>query len=109
MEIYTYYFPNAEGQVCTGPVKGAGRIWVYGDFTPPNYPSPTVVRVGDAGIKVWMVGQWLDLSGDDEAELARRYGDILKPEDIEAARWYRDKYREEIDERIREESRAISG
>jgi hypothetical protein len=56
-----------------------------------------------------MANQWLDLARGDEEELRRRYGDMLTHEDIEAARWYREQYRDMIDERIREESRAISG
>lgn len=107
--VYTYYFPNSEGEVRAGPLRGEGRAWVPGEYAHPDYPSPVMVRVGDAGVKIWMVSQWLDLSHDDEDELHRRYGVTLTHKDIEAARWYREQYREMIDERIREESRAISG
>jgi len=108
-EVYTYFYPNERGEVIEGPLRGHGRVWVFGRYAHPDYPSPLSVRVGDAGVKVWMVSQWLDLSRDDEADLKRRYGDMLTHEDIEATRWYRSLYRDEIDERIREESRAISG
>jgi hypothetical protein len=110
-ETYTYYYPNPEGEVRQGPLQGEGRAWVPGEYRHPDYPSPLTVRVGEAGVKVWMLSQWLDLTHDDEAELQRRYGVHLRltHRDIEAARWYREQYREMIDERIREESRAISG
>lgn len=108
-EIFTYYYPNSEGEVSEGPLHGKGRAWVPGEYRHPDYPSPLIVRVGQAGVKVWMANQWLDLTRGDEHELRRRYGDILTHEDLEAARWYREQYRDMIDERIREESRAISG
>jgi hypothetical protein len=108
-DVFTYYYPNTQGEVVIGGLRGRGRIWVPGAFKHPDYPSPLIALVGDAGVKVWMANQWLDLARGDEEELRRRYGDMLTHEDIEAARWYREQYRDMIDERIREESRAISG
>jgi hypothetical protein len=65
--------------------------------------------VGEAGVKVRMANQWLDANSQSIDELRRRYGDILTPEDVDAARRDREEHRDEIDERIREESRALSG
>lgn len=108
---YTVYTPQEpEGHVVEdAPLQAHGKAWTRGTYTHPAYPSPLNVRVGDAGIKVWMVIQWLNLCDNDFDELRRRYGEVLEQEDVDAARWYYEKHREYIDQRLREEAEAAIG
>jgi uncharacterized protein (DUF433 family) len=105
-QTYTCYTPDEpQGRVIEdAPLAGHGRAWTLGKYRHPVYPSPLNVRVGDAGIKVWMVIYWLQLCNDDYDELVRRYGHILTPEDIEVARWFYKNNRSEISDRIKDEA-----
>ena len=109
-QTYTYYYPDGRVEIVEdAPLSGRGKAWVLGSYQHPVYPSPLNVRVGDGGIKVWMVIQWLNLCDNDFDELRRRFGDILELEDVDAAKWYYERYREWIDQRLREEEEAAIG
>ena len=107
-QTYTYYTPEEPtGRVVKdAELKGTGRAWTLGEYGHPVYPSPLNVRVGNAGIKVWMVIYWLQLCNESYDELVRRYGHVLEPDDIDAARWFYERYKPEIDERLEEEERS---
>jgi uncharacterized protein (DUF433 family) len=81
-------------------------VYVRGAYTPPDFPSPLNVRVGKTAIKVWMVIHWLRLSDEDPSTLRARFASYLSDDDIEAARWFYEQNRDEIDRRIREEMEA---
>jgi uncharacterized protein (DUF433 family) len=102
-EIFTYYSRNHEPEIRSGPLHGKGKAWVRGPYRPPDYPSPLNVRVGSAGIKVWMVIQWLRLCDWDEKELLERYGEVLTRGDVEAARWFYEDNKDVIDRRVAED------
>ena len=103
-QTYTYYYPDGKVEIVKdAPLAGRGKAWVLGAYKPPDYPSPLNVRVGDAGIKVWMVINWLKLCSADRQLLLERYGQVLEPEDIDAAVWYYRENEEAIDRRIAEE------
>lgn len=78
-----------------------------GRYAAPDLPSPLDVRVGKAGIKVWMVIQWLKLSDNDVESLLRGYGGVLTREDVESALWFYEGSREIIDRRIQEEMQPV--
>lgn len=104
-QTYTYYdADHPHGKVVQGaPLAGRGKAWTLGSYVHPVYPSPSNVRVGNAGIKVWMVIDWLQRCGDDQEELLARYGHVLEPRDVDAALWYYQENREAIDREIAEE------
>ncbi len=104
-QTYTYYSPDhPQGKVIKDErLAGRGRAWVLGSYKHPVYPSPLNVRVGNAGIKVWMVINWLQLCNGDRQLLLERYGQVLEPGDIAAAVWYYHENQEAIDQRIAEE------
>jgi uncharacterized protein (DUF433 family) len=102
-EVFTYYSPDREPEIRPGPLDGKGKAWVRGTYKPPDYPSPLNVRVGDAGIKVWMVIEWLRLCDLDEEVLLGRYGQILTKDDAKAARWFYEDNRDIIDRRVAED------
>lgn len=108
-QTYTYYTPGEPtGRVVRdAELQGKGRTWILGEYGHPVYPSPLNVRVGDAGIKVWMVIQWLQLADGNVEELLQHYPDVLTPEDVAAAQWYYTRYQDEIDQRLAEEAEAI--
>ena len=110
-QTYTYYSPDRpQGEVFEdAPLAGRGKAWTLGAYKHPTYPSPANVRVGDAGIKVWMVILWLQLSDNSVDILRERYGQVLTPEDIDAAKWYYENHKEWIDHRLREEEEAEIG
>ena len=110
-QTYTYYSPtHPEGEaVADAPLAGRGKAWTLGAYKHPTYPSPENVRVGDAGIKVWMVILWLQLSDNSVDTLRERYSQVLAPEDIDAAKWYYENQKEWIDHRLREEEEAEIG
>ena len=110
-QTYTYYSPDyPTGKVIENEeLRGHGKAWVLGSYKHPVYPSPLNVRVGDAGIKVWMVMLWLRLCDGDFDEVRRRYGDILQRKDVDAAEWFYENHREWIDHRLREEEEAAFG
>lgn len=104
----TYYTPDEPtGRIVRDArLAGHGKAWTLGAYEHPTYPSPFNVRVGDAGIKVWMVILWLKLSDDDFNELVRRFGNALEPEDVETARWFYESNKQAIDQKLREEEEA---
>ncbi len=101
-QTYTYYSPEEPtGRVVkNAPLAGRGKAWTLGDYKHPVYPSPLNVLVGDAGIHVWFVVQWLRQLGGDKQALLARYGQVLRPEDVDVALWFYDRYREEIDQKL---------
>ena len=104
-QTYTYYYRDGGVKIVEdAPLTGQGKAWVLGAYRPPVYPSALNVRVGDAGIKVWMVIKWLKLCDEDVKALLERYGEALTPEDVEAARWYYKENKELIDRELREET-----
>jgi uncharacterized protein (DUF433 family) len=107
-QTYTYYYPDGSVKIVEdAPLAGRGKAWVLGAYNPPVYPSPLNVRVGDAGIKVWMVINWLRLCDEDVDTLLKHYGQVLQREDVEAAKWYYQQDRETIDRRLREEAEGV--
>jgi len=106
-ETYTYYTPDTpEGHaVEDSPLKGRGKAWVRGSYRHPVYPSPLDVRVGDAGIKAWMVLNWLKECNENMDELLKRYGHVLTSEDVAAARWYYEQNSDLIERELSEEAR----
>ena len=107
-QAITYYSPDEpSGKVIEGaPLAARGKVWTLGSYKHPTYPSPLNVRVGDAGIKVWMVIELLQAHGESVDDLARRYGDTLTREDIEAAMWYYRENKEMIERKLKEEEGA---
>lgn len=105
-QTYTYYTrEHPEGFVVVDePLAGHAKAWTLGAYKHPTYPSPANVRVGNAGIKVWMVIQWLKLSGGRVDEVRQRYAGMLEPEDIAAAKWYYARHKDWIDQRLKEEA-----
>lgn len=83
-----------------------GRVWVDDEYADPVYPSPLSMRVGEAGIKVWMVIAWLRSHGDNREAVLERYGEALKPEDVDAAIEYYEANRTAIDRKLAEETPA---
>ena len=107
-QTYTYYYPDGKVEIVEdAPLAGRGKAWVVGVYNPPVYPSPLNVRVGDAGIKVWMVINWLRLCDEDVDTLLKHYGQVLQREDVEAAKWYYQQDRETIDRRLSEEAEGV--
>ncbi len=108
-QTYTYYTPEApHGEIMVDDtLHGRGRVWTLGAYKHPTYPSPANVRVGDAGIKVWMIVQWLRLCDDDIDVLLRRYPDTVTREDVEVTLWYYERYKDWIDQRLKEEAEAL--
>jgi uncharacterized protein (DUF433 family) len=104
-QTYTYYYPDGQIKIVQdAPLAGRGKAWVLGAYRPPVYPSPLNVRVGDAGIKVWMVINWLKLCDGNVARLLQAYGQVLEREDVEAARWYYEENRDLIDREISDQT-----
>ena len=105
-QTYTYYHRDyPEGRVFENEeLAGDGKAWTLGSYKHPTYPSPLNVRVGKAGIKVWMVIQWLRLCDDDVDTLLERYPKTVTRDDVEAARWYYEEHKDWIDRRLMEEA-----
>ena len=103
-QTYTYYTPEEPtGRVVKdAELQGKGRAWTLGEYGHPVYPSPLNVRVGDAGIRVWTVMQWLKSSRDDVEATLREYGQVLQREDIEAARWFYERFKDEFEQELSE-------
>lgn len=101
-QTYTYYTPDSpQGIVIEdSPLQGRGKAWTLGAYTHPVYPSPLNVRIGDAGLHVWVVISWLRQSDGDADDVLARHGDVLGREDLDVALWFYDKYKDEIDERL---------
>lgn len=107
-QTYTYYspeHPQGEG-VENAPLAGHGKAWTLGAYRHPTYPSPLNVRVGDAGIKIWMAIEWLHRMNDDKERVLENYGHVLELADIEAAIWHYNKNKEAIDQKITEEAES---
>lgn len=108
-DVFTLYFPDGRSEVVDGTVPRIGTVWTRGEYRHPTYPSVLNARVGEAGIKVWMVIEWWEFAGRDEQRLLEQYGTILTREDVLAALWYYEQNtytKSEIDRRIREEQMA---
>jgi uncharacterized protein (DUF433 family) len=105
-QTYTYYDPDyPTGRIEEdAELQGRGRAWTLGSYEHPVYPSPLNVRVGNPGIKVWMVINWLRLCDDDVDTLLERYPQTVAREDVDVARWYYEKHKEVIDRRLEEEA-----
>lgn len=104
-QTYTYYHPDGRVEVIENErLAGHGKAWVLGRYVPPVYPSPLNVRVGNAGIKVWMVIHWLKLCDENIDVLLERYPNTVTHEDVEAARWYYERNKEAIDQKLMEEA-----
>lgn len=108
-QTYTYYAPEEPtGRVVKdAELQGRGRAWTLGEYRHPVYPSPLNVRVANAGIEVWMVIQWLQLADGSVDQLLQQYADVLTGDDVAAALWFYERYRDEIDQRLAEEAEAI--
>ena len=107
---FTYFKSDGTSEIRTqpkSPLPATGDVYVRGAYQPPDYPSPLNVRVGKAGIKVWMVVEWLKLCDFDSDEVISRYGGVLRADDIEAAKWFYLANQAEIDRRIAEELEAV--
>ena len=104
-QIYTYYDPSyPEGKVVEGAAPSRrGKAWTPGSYRHPVYPSPLEVRVGDAGLKVWMVIQLLRACNNDAEELVRRHRETVGHDDIQVAAWFYQNNREAIDRKLEEE------
>ena len=107
-QTYTYYSQrHPEGEIVEdAPLAGRAKAWTLGAYKHPTYPSPLNVRVGDAGIKIWMVVSWLQQSDGDRELLLQRYGQVLEPEDVDAALWHYSLNQDDIDQKISEESES---
>jgi uncharacterized protein (DUF433 family) len=105
-QTYTYYSSEQpEGEVVeNAPLAGRGKAWTLGSYLHPTYPSPLNVRVGNAGIKVWMVVGWLRQANGDKEALLSHHGQVLEAEDLDAAVWHYSHYKDAIDEKVAEES-----
>jgi uncharacterized protein (DUF433 family) len=108
-QTYTYYTPDhPEGVVVAdAALDGLGKAWILGAYRHPDYPSPANVRVGNAGIKVWMVMNWLKLADGNVDEVRHRYPGVLEPEDVKAAQWYYERHKDWIDHRLKEEAEVV--
>lgn len=102
-QTYTYYYPDGQIKIVEdAPLAGHGKAWVLGAYKPPVYPSPLNVRVGDAGIKVWTVINWLRLCDENVDTLLKHYGQVLQREDVEAAKWYYEENKDLMDRELGE-------
>lgn len=107
MQRFTFLFRDRPPEIKRAPVERGGQIWARGAYEEPDVPSPLDVRVGNAGIKVWMVIQWLKASDHDQASLLRRYGEVLDANDVDNALWFYERNGAVIDERIEEEMQPV--
>ena len=105
-QTYTYYTrEEPTGKIVEdAPLAGRGKAWTLGAYRHPTYPSPLNVRVGAAGIKVWMVINWLRLCDDRIDVLLQRYPQTVTSEDVEVARWFYEKHKDWIDRKLEEEA-----
>ncbi|MEX2226395.1 MAG: hypothetical protein WEB52_08100 [Dehalococcoidia bacterium] len=106
-DVFTYFARDGQSEVVHGSLEGRGRIWVRGEYQGNDVPSPLNVRVGDSGIKAWMVILWLNVSEQGNREkLLRDFESVLTREDLENALWFYENSpmaKESIDQRIGEE------
>lgn len=105
-QTYTYYSPEEpQGRVVEdAPLAGHGRTWTLGAYKHPVYPSPLNVRVGRVGIHVWMVINWLKQCDGSAERLLEKYRQVLAPEDVDAAQWYYEEYKDWIDQKLADET-----
>lgn len=107
-QTYTYYQPDGGVNVIRdAPLVGLGKAWVEGAYVPPVYPSPLNVRVGNSGIKVWIVIKWLRFYKGDVDKVLTSYAPTLNREDVDAALAYFKGNEQAIEEKLRDESGAI--
>ena len=105
---YTYYEPGGNARIIEdAPLAGGGTAWVEGAYKPPVYPSPLSVRVGDAGIKVWIVMKWLRFYKDDTDKVLAAYAPTLNRQDVEAALAYYQQNKQTIDEKLQGEPDTV--
>ena len=103
-QTYTYYEPDGAVRVVHDePLQGRGKAWIDGSYKPPVYPSPINVRVGERGIRVATVIQWLRLYDDDIERVVTVNAPSLTREDVEAALAYYKTHQDEIDRKIEEQ------
>ncbi len=108
-DVFTLYYPDGRIEMRDEPVAKKGAVWTRGAYAPPTYPSPLSVRVGESGVKVWMVIEWWEFAERDAERLLGQYASMLTHDDILAAVWYYDHNianKDTIDQRIREEQMA---
>ena len=107
-QTYTYYEPDGNAKIVEdAPLAGRGTAWVDGAYRPPVYPSPLSVRVGDAGIKVWIVMKWLRFYKGDTDKVLAAYAPTLNRDDVDAARAYYQENRHTIDAKLEAEPDAV--
>ncbi|MEX0786589.1 MAG: hypothetical protein WD939_08140 [Dehalococcoidia bacterium] len=101
----TYYTPEEPtGHVVRDePLHGRGKVWTLGAYEHPTYPSPADVRVGEAGLRVWMVIELLRSFNDNSDAVLERYGETVTRADLDTAIWYYEQNREAIDRKLKEE------
>ena len=84
-----------------------GRVWTEGTYDDRLRPSAVNMRVGEPGVKVATVLQYLrDLDGDADAVI-KMWGGYLTRQDIEDARAYYESNeadKADIDERLAQAS-----
>jgi uncharacterized protein (DUF433 family) len=81
-----------------------GNVWADGEYREPVYANPLSIRVGEAGIKVWMIISYLQSRGGDVAAVLERYAPLLTEADIDAAISYYVAHKSAIDEKLEEEA-----
>ena len=104
---YTYYDAGGDARIIeNATLAGNGIAWVEGAYNPPVYPSPLSVRVGDAGIKVWIIMKWLGFYKDDIDKVLAAYSSTVSRKDVEAAVSYYQENKQTIDEKLEAEQDA---
>lgn len=107
-DTYTYYEPGGNARIIEdAPLAGRGTAWVDGAYKPPVYPSPLSVRVGDAGIKVWIVMKWLRFYKGEPDKVLAAYAPTLNRDDVDAALAYYQENKQTIDEKLQAEPDAV--
>jgi len=110
MQRFTYFFPDGHSEVRIqpqAPLPRPGDVWIRGAYGPDIEPDPSNVRVGESGVEAWRIILWLRLSHDDRRRLLRDYPAMLRGQDIDAALWFYDKHRVEIEREIEHELEAV--
>jgi uncharacterized protein (DUF433 family) len=78
--------------------------WTDGEYRHPVYPNPLSVRVGEGGVKVWMIIQQLRSHRGDASAVVQHYAPWLTEEDVRAAVRFYESNKRAIDEKLNEET-----